>query len=179
MQYTIPATIPYSADKVLHVFMDEMKEVIPYLPSISKLETLSREETPEGIKFHHRWYGDGKISSGLDRFIKKEYLAWNDYALWKPDERRCEWHQTSIKPEGLMDSRGHTTIEVLDDASCKLTISGDLHLYPEKAVMRFLAPAARAARPQIEKLFLSIITNDMKQMAPSITRFLDDTKKKL
>ena len=173
MQINVPSTIPFAREEVFTAYRDELNSLVQYLPNISKIETVSREEPESGIvTLENHWYAEANIPKVAQAFIKPDMLKWIDYARWNLNDWTCEWRIETFFMREAVSCSGKNYFKVQGEQSTGLTITGDLNLNM-KAVPGVPRLLAGTVKPQLEKFIVALITPNFHTINEGIVSHLN------
>ena len=169
--------VSHSADLVLETMIERMADIVPFLETVESIETLSREDLPDGrIKIVRKWQGtDAGAPEAIRAFLTPESLAWIDTAEWDPATYSVSWKLTT-RAGNLYECSGRNTFGPHPEdpeGSALICISGDLAVYPDRlpGVPGFLG---RRLAPTVEKFVVNLITPNLTELAVGLQGYLDD-----
>lgn len=158
MQINVPSTIPFNRSEVFNTYRDDLTELVRYLPNVSKIEQVTREEPSQGVvKLENHWCAEANIPKVAQAFIKPDMLKWVDYATWNLNDWTCEWRIETFFMREAVSCGGKNYFKVQGDTATGLTITGDLSLNM-KAVPGVPRLLAGTVKPQLEKFIVALIT---------------------
>lgn len=177
MEFTKTSKVSHPAQKILDLMIDNMDEIVPFLPNVEGIEPIERTDNDDGtIKIIRRWQGAASnIPSALSPFVSKEVMAWTDTALWTPAEYKVDW-QMSTSLSAFYECGGTNYFEPFpgeEETATQVRVCGDLQIYPDQlpGVPGFLA--SRLA-PQIEKFVVALLTPNMEDLAVGLQNYFDE-----
>ncbi|MCO4743675.1 MAG: hypothetical protein KC912_02730 [Proteobacteria bacterium] len=163
--------IAHPIDKVFPVYRDQLADVVPYIPDVSQINVLSREEQDGQVKLHNEWVSDREIPAMVSKFIKPEHLRWDDFATWHTEGTYCEWILRTRAFTEAVDCTGRTELHADGDATIvRLVGDFNLDIRKVKGVPSFVA---KRIAPQIEKFIVALITPNLERVNGSLEQFLD------
>lgn len=177
MKFEQTDKVTHPATDVLDLMIDRMEEIVPFLPNVESIETLSRETLADGrVKVVRRWQGTSQTAPAAVRpFASKESLAWTDTALWDRETYEVEWVFESNLSK-LYDCGGVSSYKPHPDdpeEATRIVIAGHLEVFPDKmpGIPKFLG---KKLAPQIEKFVVKMITPNVMETAQGVQRYFDD-----
>lgn len=177
MEFEKHSKVSHPASLVLDTMIEHMENIVPFLPSVEGIETLSREELSDAqLKIVRRWSGSAdKAPSAIRPFLSPEVMSWTDTAVWTPAEYKVDWTLTTSMGE-LYKCSGSNYFEPHPDDPEKATrmrVTGSLQVFPERlpGVPRFLG---KRLAPQVEKFVVNLITPNLTDVAIGLQGYLDD-----
>jgi len=176
MNFEKASIVSHPAALVLETMIERMHEIVPFLPSVTGIELVSREDVgSDQIRIVRRWQGTTDSAPGALRpFLTDEAMGWTDTALWTPSEYRVDW-TLSTSLGKLYDCSGTNYFEPDPDAletSTRMRVTGVLQVYPERlpGIPRFLG---KKLAPQVEKFVVGLITPNLTDVADGLQGYLD------
>ncbi|MDZ7378930.1 MAG: hypothetical protein ONB06_06225 [candidate division KSB1 bacterium] len=184
MEFRRETKVHYPAPLLLETMIERMEDIVPFLPNIAAIETVTKKRHCDGTwEIVRRWTANADRVPRVARpFLSDELLQWLDYARWVPAEYKVEWRQEPVyrAASGLYECRGTNFFrpdpEDPENTSC-VCISGVLQVYPEKlpGVPAFLA---RRIAPQVERFIVHLIEPNLLELAKGLEAYLDESKRK-
>jgi hypothetical protein len=177
MHFDNETRVSHPASDVLETMVERMEDIVPFLETVDAIETLEREELPDGrIKIVRKWQGsESSAPPALAAFVTPEMLAWIDTAIWTPSEFLVDWTiATSMSKLYECGGRNRFGPDPDDpEGATLMRISGELTVYPDKlpGVPGFLA---RRLAPQIEKFVVNLLKPNLMDVAKGLQGYLDD-----
>src|SRR5690349_19547060 len=92
MDLVADARIPFPPRVVFAACRDDMANLLPYLPSVLRIEVKERSEEGPIVRNVVEWQGGGNIPGPLRAVLRDSMLGWTDYATWNAEKLRCDWH---------------------------------------------------------------------------------------
>jgi len=175
MQFVISDPIPLSEEEALTLMRDNMTTLVPFMPDTESIEELSREGEGDEVKVVKLWRASTEnVPKALRSFIKPELMSWRDHASWSTSERRGTWELEPMAGGQLFDCSGVTSIKAHPQGAL-LEITVNLDIYPERlpGVPKLLA---KTIRGQVEKFIGQILSDNMRQLAQSVTRYAESQR---
>jgi len=180
MRFEKESKVTAPATKVLEVMIERMEDIVPFLPSVSSIETKSIDRLPDGkVKILRRWQGTADSAPAPVRpFLSKEALAWMDDALWYPTAWKVEW-KLSTSLSKFYSCGGTNSFEPHPDDkenATRIRITGDLQVYPDKlpGIPSFLG---RKFAPMVEEFVVKLVTPNLTDLAKGLQGYFDSKKK--
>ncbi|TNE92286.1 MAG: hypothetical protein EP330_02160 [Deltaproteobacteria bacterium] len=172
MQIQSESRIAHPIDKVFPLYRDRLPEVVPYIPDVSEINVLAREEGDGVVKLHNEWVSDREIPSVVSKFIKPEHLRWDDFATWREADTTCSWELKTRAFTEAVTCTGQTQL-IADGDQTLVRLTGDFQLDVSKVkgVPSFLA---KRIAPQLEKFIVSLVTPNLERVNGSLQQFLDE-----
>jgi S-adenosylmethionine:diacylglycerol 3-amino-3-carboxypropyl transferase len=172
MQIQSESRIAHPLEMVFPVYRDRLPEVVPYIPDISAIRVLAREEGGGLVRLHNEWVSDREVPSVVSKFIKPEHLCWDDHATWNNAETACDWVLKTRAFTEAVSCTGRTALVAEGDHTLvRLTGEFALDVAKIRGVPAFLA---RRLAPQLEKFIVSLVTPNLERVNESLEAFLDE-----
>lgn len=168
--------ITHPAKLAFETIRDKCPELVPFMPNIESVETLSREEKPPIVNLHNRWQGTNDDVPRLIRpFISKDLVAWEDKAIWNEKTLVCEWTIEPIRAKGVFTAKGTSTISDLGNGECMFIFDSIMEVHPEKVpgIPKFLA---KKVREPIEQFIGNSLRTNATGIALAVQKYLDSKK---
>jgi len=165
------------ADDVYVLVRDEMQKLVPFIPNVDKIETVSRERVSDTqTKVINHWYAKADVPSALKSVVKPELFQWKDYALWNDEEHCVEFKIESFYANNLYDLSGKNCFKPVGDDKTELKVSFNLEIHPENlpGVPKFVAKRVKGA---IEQLVKRLLTPNLNSLAKGLTDYFDSINK--
>jgi len=165
--------LTHPAALVFATLRDKTPDLAAYMPNIEQVEVLEREEKPPLTHLHNRWQGSSRdVPAVIRPFVKKELVAWHDYATWNADGHECTWRIEAMVGKECFSCAGRTTIVAEGDPRCVFTLAGELRVDPDHVpgVPRFLA---RRLQEPLERFIANAIRPNLTSIAGAVQKYLD------
>jgi len=175
MQFVISDPIPLSEEEAFTLMRDQMSTLVPYMPDTDSIEELSREEEGDVVKVVKRWQASPQsVPKALQKLITPELMSWRDHATWSSEQKSGTWELEALTGGDLFSCSGVTAIKPHPQGAL-LEITVNLDIYPENlpGVPKLLA---KTIRGQVEKFIGQILSDNMRQLAQSVTRYADSKR---
>ena len=176
MNFEKTTVVSHPAQLVLETMVERMHEIVPFLPSVTAIDLVSREAVgADQLRIVRKWQGATDTApSALRPFLTDEAMAWTDTALWSPAEHKVDW-TLSTSMGRLYDCSGTNYFgpDPADpEGSTQMRVTGSLQVYPERlpGVPRFLG---KRLAPQVEKFVVGLITPNLTDVAIGLQGYLD------
>jgi len=176
MQFEKTSVVSHPADLVLETMIERMHKIVPFLPSVSAIDLISRDDLGDDeIRIVRKWQGTtDSAPSALRPFLTDEAMAWTDTALWTPSEHKVDWTLATSMGR-LYDCSGTNYFGPDPDdpeGSTRMRVTGTLQIYPDRlpGVPRFLG---KRLAPQVEKFVVNLITPNLTDVAIGLQGYLD------
>jgi hypothetical protein len=182
MEFNATATVGHPPEVVLETMIERMEEIVPFLPNVASITTLSTAKRRGGaIAIERRWEGslDG-VPAALRRFVSPQWAAWIDSALWTPAQYKVEWKHTAAvqRIANLYACGGTNYFEPAPRNPTRITrvrITGELNVYPD-ALPGVPSLLGRRLAPQLETFIVNLLTPNLTDLASGLQRYLDEKK---
>ena len=156
--------------------IERMHEVVPFMPSVTSIELVSREALPnDQLRIVRRWQGAmDNAPSALKPFLSEDVMGWTDTAVWTPAEYKVDWTLSTSMGQ-LYDCSGTNFFEPDPsdpEKSTRMRVTGTLQVYPERlpGLPKFLG---KRLAPQVEKFVVGLITPNLTDVADGLQGYLD------
>lgn len=174
MKFEISENISYPVERAFHVLRDDLAKLVPYLGSVKEVRVVERKQLNENeVEILNHWFGVGTVPPGLDKVIKPELFQWKDHAFWHSNQMLCHWTLESLVTKDLFTCSGTNRLRPVDENNTIMTISGEIQVYPDRAVPFLLKPLARTLAPAIEAFVIKMLEPNLKDTAKAVQKFLD------
>jgi hypothetical protein len=170
MKFTISDPVPLSQEDVFSLLRDEMTALVPFMPDTDSIEVLSREEGEGEVKIVNKWQASAEaVPQALRKVIKPDLLSWKDHASWVEATQQGTWRLEALTANKLFSCTGVTSVKPHAEGAL-LEIEVELEIYPEQlpGVPKLLA---KTIRGQVEKFLGQLLSDNMRQLAKSITTY--------
>ena len=176
MEFAFDATIDHSLHEVLPLLRDRLPEVVPYLPTIARIEIVEREIKESGQLFLVRlWEGNSKMIPPVARpFVTRAMRTWKDFGLWSESEReaRIEWRFEPHRFARLFTCDGVNYLEDLGDGTTRVRMTGKLVVHPAH-VPGLPEGLAKKLVPTIERFVVGKIRPNLAQVPRAVRALLE------
>jgi len=175
MEIKADSRIPFPRQVVFESYRDELPLLVPYLPNITSIVVLKREEEAPGVtRLLNLWKAKGDVPKVAQAVIKPEMLEWNDHAKWDQNEWTCEW-RVELKLFTDAVKCGGKNRFVVDGENTKLEIRGNLEVDLKKipGVPKFLAGTIA---PVVEKFIVTLLTPNLTSVSDGLEKYLRQKK---
>ncbi len=171
MKLEANSRIAFPLDRVWQVYLDELENLVEYLPNVSRIERKGREEVDGTVKIVRLWTAKAKLPDVAAKVIRPEMLQWTDYATWDAKARRCEWRIESGALPKALECNGYTLYEQASDSASSVALRGDIVVHPEHVpgVPRLLA---RTVQPIVERVIVAAIEPNLRGVATGVEKYL-------
>jgi hypothetical protein len=171
LEFHSESVIRHPRDRVYRAYRDQLPEIAPHIPDITRITVLSRETTADGVRLHNEWVAAREVPSYARAFVNPEHLRWDDFADWVDADFRVDWRigtrvfTDAVRCAGV--NRFHEHPE-----GTRVALTGDLGIDLRKVpgFPRFLAGRIG---PEVERFVVSLIAPNLERVNASIGRFLD------
>lgn len=171
MKVEADSRVSFSRERVWSVYLDELENMVEFLPNVSRIERKSREETGGMVKIVRLWTAKAKLPDAASSFIKPHMLQWTDYASWDRATWRCSWRIETGALPGAVECSGQTIYEETSASVSVVSLRGELHIHPEKVpgVPRLLS---RTLQPLVERVIVAGIEPNLRGVAGGVEKYL-------
>jgi hypothetical protein len=166
------ATIPFPRQVVFTAYRDNLLSLLPYLPNVRRIESVSRVDKGPIVEMVNVWHGGGEIPAVARAVISESMLSWTDHARWDEGALVCDWRvETHAFTDAVTCEGRHSFLE--DGAGTRLETRGNLTIDASKvrAVPRLLAP--KVSRAVAEFLGAKIQPN-LVEVTKGLAKYLAD-----
>jgi len=165
--------VHHPRDVVFRTLRDRLEEVARYIPNVTGIDPISREdEGPGRHRIVNVWHGEGSIPAAARRFVKPDMLKWTDRAVWDEDGWTTDWEQeTAFFTERVSCSGQNRFVEV-SPSETRIEIRGTFEL-SLKGLPGLPGPLARRATPAVEKFIVAMITPNLQKTSSAAEQLLD------
>ncbi len=174
MKLHTESIVTHPLEKVWETMRDRLPELTPFLSGAESIEVAEREELGPGkVRMLNLWQGNKSVAPKAVRpFLTKGLLRWKDHAEWDDQTRQVHWRFETFHFDKLFDCRGENLFETTAEGHTKITIAGNLDIYPERmpGVPKFLA---RKLKPKIENFISKLVGSNLADLANGLQKFLD------
>ena len=152
---------------------DDLSKLVPFLPIVDKIVTLEREaiNAHQHRRLNH-WFAKADVPSLAKKYIKPEFFAWKDYAVWDDQERSAEFRLESFFGKDLYEAKGKNYFRPVGDGKTEVHVCCDVTLYVDKVpgVPRFLAGTIL---PLIEAVIIKILEPNLKSLSKGLNGYFE------
>jgi hypothetical protein len=173
MKFEVSDPIPFTLDDAFLLIRDRMPTLVPYMRDTEAIEVISRTEEGDQTLIVNRWTGSqDRVPKMLRGVLKPDLLTWLDHATWSESNKEAQWRLEAMGGKTLFSCTGTTSFHV-QGGETYLKIVVDLEIYPEKipGVPKLLA---RKFSGQIEKFLGDLLSDNMRQLAKSMSNYARD-----
>ena len=173
MKFEVSDPIPFTLDEAFSLIRDRMPTLVPYMRDTESIEVVSRSDDGDQTLIVNRWRASQeRVPKMLRSVIKPELLSWLDHARWSEEQKAAHWTLEAMSGQDLFSCSGVTSLFVQNDQTF-LKIEVNLEIYPERVpgVPKLLA---RKIGGQIEKFLGDLLSDNMRQLAKSMSDYARD-----
>lgn len=174
MKLHTESVVTHPIEKVFATMRDRLPELVPFLSGAESIEVAAREEPGPGrVRMLNHWQGNKNVAPKAVRpFLTRGLLRWKDHAEWDQQARTVKWRFEAFHFDKLFDCQGENRFESTAEGHTRITIDGDLDIYPERmpGVPRFLA---KKLKPKIESFISNLVGSNLADLAGGLQKFLD------
>jgi len=155
-------------DEVFRIARDQLMDLVPYFPNISRIEVKEKTSPKEGtLNFVNHWHAKVDVPSVAKKFITPELLSWKDIASWDEPSKVVTYRLESFIANDLFKSQGRNTFVAEGSGKTRLTVSCEVEIYPEKVpgVPRLLASTVK---PAIEEIIRKMLEPNLTSLAKGL-----------
>ncbi|MCB9228584.1 MAG: hypothetical protein H6618_03145 [Deltaproteobacteria bacterium] len=164
--------IQASAMDVFLIVRDKLPELSRFLPNISEVKQISREEQPDGMqKIVNHWFADVELPSLIRAFLSKSLLSWKDTAVWNEKDLTVSYQLESFVVNDLFRAEGKNVFEDCGDEGTRLSLCCSVEIIPEKipGVPVFLM---KKVNPVIEKVIEKMLQPNLTSLGKGLRDYL-------
>jgi hypothetical protein len=164
--------VRFSRDRVWKTYLDDLENLVEFLPNVARIERKSREETGGVIRIVRLWTAKARLPDVAASIIKPHMLQWTDTANWDPKTYRCEWRIESGALPKALDCRGATIYEETSATASVVSLRGEIVVHPEHVpgVPRLFASTVR---PLVERVIVAAIEPNLRGVAAGVEKYLE------
>ena len=172
MNINSESIIRHPIDAVYTTYRDELPALAEFLPDVSEIRVLSREDGVNGPSVVNEWFASADLPEVAKKFIKPEMMRWKDRAEWNDAEKYVAWTLEIPAFKGQVQCSGRNTFTDDGNGGTRVVLTGDLKVNIKKipGVPRLLV--GRIA-PKIESFVVRLITPNLKNVNVSLQQYLD------
>jgi len=165
--------ISQPVDVVYPLIRDELNVLVPYLPSVKRIEEVTREERDGLIDVVNHWYTVADLPGPLKKIIKPEMFSWKDYATWDDAKQSVDFRLESFLASDLYDARGTNYFSDAGDGRTELRVTCTLDIHAERipGVPKILL---RKTMPLIERAIRQLLEPNLKSVGKGLTAYYRD-----
>jgi|YNPNPStandDraft_1061719.scaffolds.fasta_scaffold06463_5 hypothetical protein len=172
MQVYSSQIIEYPIDVVYPLVRDNLKDLVPYLQNVKRIEVESRQDLGDGrVRLVNRWYAVGEIPKVVQSVIKPEMLTWLDTATWDDKEKTCRWDIETMFFKENVKCSGINYYKPEGDGKTRLEITGDLTIVL-KGIPGVPKLLEKKIASQVEKFIVRLLTPNMSSLARGVSEHL-------
>ena len=157
-------------DAVYELLRDHLDELVPYLPSVKRIERIESTRVDGKLEVVNHWYAVSEVPKALRRVIKPEMFSWKDYASWNDDAKCVDYRLVSFLAADLYDARGTNSLHVLGDDRTELRVSCTVDIHPDRVpgVPTFLVAKTM---PVIEALVRQLLGPNLRSVGKGVSAY--------
>lgn len=164
-------------DVVYPLMRDHLEVIVPYLPSVKRIDRVSSKRTEDGrLDVVNHWYSIAEMPGPVRKLLKPEMFSWKDYALWN-DERRCvDYRLESFLANDLYDASGTNYFTALGDGRCEIRVTCTVDIHAER-VPGVPKLVARKTMPLIEAAIKQLLAPNLRSVGKGVAAYFRDPKR--
>ena len=166
--------IPANADQIYGIVKNQLPDLVPYLPSVQKIELLEHKILPNNKEqIINHWFADIDIPSILTKFINKDLLSWKDTAIWDPKNLKVDYTLESFIANDLFEATGCNQFIEKNQNEMELLVSCEVLLNADKipGVPKLMK---KTVTPIMEGLIEKMIQPNLKSLGQGLKLFLSE-----
>ena len=173
-KYHFTDTVSFPMDVTYPVYRNEMPDLVEFLPNITKILVLEREEVKGGVKSKLQWFAKVKLPGAASRLIPPDKINWMDTAEWDDEEHAVQYE---LSLPDLVDSGrvvGRNTFFDEGDRT-RIDLDGEILIDIEKIK---LAPKILLRRivPTIEAFAVRLTKPNFMELNRGVEQYLKGKK---
>jgi hypothetical protein len=166
--------ISQPVDVVYPLIRDRLDLLVPYLPSVKRIEEISRADGDDGrLEVVNHWYTVADVPGPVKKVIKPEMFSWKDYASWNDSERRVDFRLESFLARDLYDARGTNYFNAIGEGKTQLRVTCEVEIHPER-VPGVPKVVLRKTLPLIEKVIRQLLEPNLQSVGKGLTAYFRD-----
>ena len=164
--------IPQPIDVVYPLIRDHLDVLVPYLPSVKRIEEISRAPGDAGLEVVNHWYAVADVPGPVKKVIKPEMFSWKDFATWKDDQRCVDYRLESFLAKDLYDARGTNYFTAAgDQTELRVTCTVEIHADRIPGVPNFVL---KKTLPLIETVIRQLLEPNLRSVGKGLTAYFRD-----
>ena len=143
--------------------------LLPFLPDIESVTTVSRVESPDGtVRLVNKWKARPKVPAALSSVISPDLFVWEDHAEWRSSNYECHWRvRVPFLSDGMPCSGVTRYEDALGGRGTRLSFEGTLQIMPG-AVRRLPGPMAGALAMPAETFIGTVVVANFQKLARAL-----------
>ncbi len=173
MEIKVKHKIGHPPEVVYKVFRDKMMEYVKYLPNVTKVVIMERQDIDDNLtRMRVQWHGMGQIPEIIRSILKPEMISWEDWEDWDTEKLECRW---VIKPYYFTEfvrCEGAWRFNPSGDSSCIATCDGVFNV-TIKEFPPFPKFIVKKASPAIEKMIGTYLGPNLKNVFSAVEKMIE------
>lgn len=166
--------ISQPVDVVYPLIRDQLDVLLPYLPSVKRIEEVSRRAGEDGcIDIVNHWYTVADVPGPVKKVIKPEMFSWKDYASWNDSERCVDFRLESFLARDLYDARGTNYFTPVGETKTELRVTCTVDIHPDR-VPGVPKIVLKKTMPLIEKVIRQLLEPNLKSVGVGLAAYFRD-----
>ncbi len=162
-----------SLDDVYELVRDNLEKLVPYMPNVDKIKTVSTKAHEDGVDIVNHWYAKAEVPGLLKKFLNPDLLSWKDYAHWKNQEHLVEYKLESTLGNDLFDANGINYFRDAGENKTELVVTCNVVIYADK-VPGIPKIIAKKALPLIEGLIEKILGPNLTALGDGLNEYFKE-----
>lgn len=160
-------------EEVYTLVRDNLEKLVPYMPNVEKINTVSKKENGDEVEITNHWYAKADVPSLLKKFLNPDLLSWKDYAVWKNNEHLVEYKLESFLGNDLFDAKGINYFKEAGDTKTELVVTCRVEIYANKVpgVPKLIA---KKATPMVEALIEKILGPNLTALGDGLNKYFKE-----
>ena len=165
--------LPYERELVFSTHRDRLRELVPYLRGVDRIDVSERQIDGSVVRFENVWYGTSNdVPAVIRPILKPELLRWIDRAAWDQDAWRCDWEIELTALPDAVTARGTSRFRD-EGAETVVEITGEFSINPDR-IPGVPAFAARRAQPTIERFVVGLLEPNLTEANRAVEQYIED-----
>lgn len=163
--------IEQPAEVVYPLMRDDIARIVPYLPNVRRIDTLTHERTSDTrVEVVNHWFAIAEVPGPLKRVVAPELFSWKDFATWKDDERSVEYRLESMLARDLYDARGTNYFTPVGDGRTELRVTCDIEIHAHRipGVPKLLLGKVM---PIFEQLMTQLLAPNLRSVGRGLSKY--------
>ncbi len=165
--------ISQPVDVVYPLIRDQLDVLVPYLPSVKRIEEVERQQRDGVLDVVNHWYTVADVPGPLKKVIKPEMFSWKDYASWNDGERKVDFRLESFLARDLYDARGTNYFADAGNGTTELRVTCNVEIHPDR-VPGVPKIVLKKTLPVIEKVIRQLLEPNLKSVGKGLTAYYRD-----
>ncbi len=162
-------------DRVLELLRDRLTDLVPFLPTIDRIEERERDLDGPRIRIVNAWQGNTKaVPLFAKPFMTKAMTSWSDIAEWDATARTVQWQFVPNKFKNLYTCGGLNYL-IPEGDQTRLQINGTLTIRPEHLPMP--RRMAKKFAPRIAKWAVGKVRPNLLEVPKAVEAFFIEERR--